>query len=436
MSNPWAVSAPQTERWTCRGCGYGIGASVAVCPRCGAMVGTGPLDDERANAHGDWPAPPDGIAQLGYVALILTGGLLILLGAGYIVLLLILGGAVFDAALAIAATAIGTGILASSLRAFDVRQWQVLSLPSTQVWLATMVVIWGLGVGLIRVFPGQERWVLPPLIVAGAWVTSLFFLSATLRGLTFPAGRVVLSGRLVPRHRVFLSMAIAASFSTGIALILEAMALVGLMTVMLATTRWTGDASTFDLLAGAAKDPQMLARLEELIARSPAALLGLGCILVFIAPAIEELVKGIPLFLFVRQRATLSERTAILMGVAGGVGFAFAENVGYLAAFADEWSLVFWFRAAAAMMHGAASGFIGRAWYHGLKKGKWGAMALDLCKGWGLHAFWNGLALVMGWFAYQERIYGVLFCVGIGLVPIAILFTVMARWGIWVRETP
>jgi len=42
---------------------------------------------------------------------------------------------------------------------------------------------------------------------------------------------------------------------------------------------------------------------------------------------------------------------------------------------------------------------------------------------------------VVGWFAYREVMEGVLFTVGIGLVPLAILFTVMARWGIWVNET-
>jgi RsiW-degrading membrane proteinase PrsW (M82 family) len=253
--------------------------------------------------------------------------------------------------------------------------------------------------------------------------------------LTAPEGRKALAGRLIPRHRVFLSTSLSASVSTATALILEAIALIGVMTVMLATSQLVGDESTVALLRDAAQDPETMERLEEMITRSPVALLGLGCILVFVAPAIEEGVKAIPLLLFARQRARLSERTAILIGVAGGAGFAFAENVGYLGMLADDWWLTFWFRAAAAMMHGAASGFIGRAWYQGVKRGRWGAMLLDLCRGWGIHAFWNALALVVGWFAYREVTEGVMFTVGIGLIPLAILFTVMARWGIWVKET-
>ena len=61
-------------------------------------------------------------------------------------------------------------------------------------------------------------------------------------------------------------------------------------------------------------------------------------------------------------------------------------------------------------------------------------MLLDLCTGWGIHAFWNALALVVIWFAYREVMEGILFCIGVGLVPLAILFVVMARWGIWVSE--
>jgi RsiW-degrading membrane proteinase PrsW (M82 family) len=385
-------------------------------------------------AHDDWPDPPTGLTRIGFAILILFGGGMVLAGAGIIALTTILGSAVLDRSLGIAVAVIGAWALLFSISALDVRQWQPLSLPPVWMWSTVMVATWGIGIGARRVFPAWERWLLPPAIVVGAWATTRFFLSATLRGLTAPAGRHALARRLVPRHVVLLSSSVAASLSTALALLLEGMALVGTMTIMLTTTQIIGDQATLDLLTDIAQDPQALDRLEALIGRAPVALAGLGAILVFIAPAIEELVKALPLLLFARRGDRLSERTAILLGVAGGLGFAFAENVGYMGVFAEQWWLIFWFRAAAAVMHGAASGLVGRAWFHGLGRGEWGHMVRDACLGWGIHAFWNGLALAMGWFAYREIAIGVAFCIGIGLIPLAGLFTVMARWGIWVDE--
>jgi RsiW-degrading membrane proteinase PrsW (M82 family) len=232
---------------------------------------------------------------------------------------------------------------------------------------------------------------------------------------------------------VLLASLLSASLSTALALLLEGIALVGTMAVILATLRFTEDQSALALITRAAEDPQTLARLEEAIIHSPTALIGLGFILVFVAPAIEELVKALPLLVFARHRPQIGERTAILIGVAGGIGFAFAENVGYLGMLSDEWALFFWFRAAAAVMHGAASGFVGRAWHRGLR-GQWGRMLVDLCTGWGIHGGWNALALVVGWFSYREVTAGILFTIGFGLMPLALLFTVMAWWGIWVSR--
>lgn len=383
----------------------------------------------------DAPEPLSGWAMAGYILLLLAGVLLALGGIGYMIVVLVVGGAIFDTALAIGLAAVGTGIVVHSTRALDPRRYQEMSLLPEWAWTSSMVFIWAAGLVLTRALPEAQGWFMPPLIVAGAWTMSLFFLRAAIHGLRSPAGRTQIDEPLPPRFRVYLSTTVSAALSTGLALLLEGIALVGTLAIMLATTQVLGDQDTVTLLTEIADDPQAMQRLEEAITRSPAALAGLGSILVLIAPAIEEGVKAIPLFFFARQREQLSERRAILLGVACGVGFAFAENVGYLSAFAETWSLIFWFRAAAAVMHGAASGYVGRAWYHGVHDGKWGKMLLDLCRGWGIHAFWNGLALAMGWFAYQEMMVGVLFCVGLGLVPLAVLFGILARWGIWVNET-
>ncbi len=391
------------------------------------------IGEPPANARDDWPAPPGGLAQIGYILLVLLGGATILGGAVYLAVALVLDGRTLDLALAAVLILVGASILLHSLRAFAPRRWQTVALGPTWAWIGAMVVVWGAGTGVTLALPDLERWLLPPLIVTGSGATSLLFLTTALRGLRRPAGREPLRGRLVPQHRLLLSASLASLLSTGAALLLEAVALVGTFAIMLATSQIVGDQATLDLLTELSEDPQALDRLEEMLGQSPVALAALGAILVFIAPAIEEGVKALPLFAFARQRRQLSERTAILIGAAGGVGFAFAENVGYLSALSEEWWLVFWFRAAAATMHGVASGFVGRAWWQAIQRGRWGAMLRDLGIGWGIHAFWNGLALLAGWFAYREEIRGVLFTVGIGLIPLALLFTLLARWGIWVE---
>ncbi|MBN1641853.1 MAG: PrsW family intramembrane metalloprotease [Anaerolineae bacterium] len=386
-------------------------------------------------AHDDWPDPPTGLTRAGFAVLILFGGGMVVAGAGAVALTVILGGAVLDRALAFAAIAIGAWVLLSSVRALDARQWQPLSRLPEGVWLAAAAAIWGVGIAARFAFSAGERWLLPATIVVGAWAITQLYLSATLHGLTAPAERSALSGRLLPRHIVLLSSSIGASLSTALALLLEGIALLSTIAIMVATTQVIGDQATLDLLSDISRDPDVLDRLEALLGRAPAALVGLGAILVFIAPAIEELVKALPLLLFARRHDHLGERTAILLGVAGGLGFAFTENVGYMGLFAEQWWLIFWFRAAAAAMHGAASGYVGRAWYYGLTRGAWSRLVRDACLGWGIHAFWNALALAMGWFAYHEIAIGVAFCIGFGLIPLAILFTIMARWGIWVSET-
>jgi RsiW-degrading membrane proteinase PrsW (M82 family) len=421
----------RTEIGHCARCGKRVSAQSAFCPHCGAAKDGG----LTAFRHDTWPAEPTGLAWLGFAALIVIGGLMCLGGLVYGLLTLFSASEAIDGALALTAVLVGLTLVAGSTRAFRRSRWQDLSLPPEWVWIALMAVAWVCGIFARAAIPGATPYTFPVLIVLSAALASMMFLSATLRGLRSPAGRAQADEHLGPRHLIYLSTALSALLSTTLSLILEGLTLGGMMVTMLVTTQLLGDQDTFELLAGAARDPQTLQRLEEMVVRSPAALFGLACIVVCIAPAIEELGKSLPLLFLARQRSRLTERVAILMGVAAGVGFAFVENVGYLSTLVDTWWLVFWFRAGAAVMHGTASGFVGRAWYRELGAGRFRAMLPDLVKGWGVHAFWNALAVLVAWFAYREVIEGVLFCIALGLVPLAVLFAVLARWGIWVSET-
>jgi hypothetical protein len=350
------------------------------------------------------------------------------------VAVLLLGTVTADGALAVAVTLIGFVIAIQSIRALNPAQWQAFHLASEWVWLGLLFIVWIAGILLGALVPESVRRTLPVLIVAASGLASLLFLSVTLRGLVSPTERKPLSGRLLPQHTVLLSASLSATFSTLVALVAEGILLAIVMAIILLITRWFGDQLTLEMLEGIGRDPQTLSRLQDMIVRSPVALVGLGSILVFIAPAVEETVKGLPLFLFGRSRVRLTERAAILLGVTGGIGFAFAENVGYMSMLTEDWWLIFWFRVCAAIMHGGASGFIGRAWYKGIAGKGWGGVLLDVLRAWGAHALWNALAVLVAWFGYQENVLGVLFSVIVGLIPLAFLFTLMARWGIWVSE--
>jgi RsiW-degrading membrane proteinase PrsW (M82 family) len=423
------LDASDAVRQYCRRCGKELPDDAAFCPRCGAR-----MERSAAAVQPPLPSAPQGLAQVGYLLLIAVGGLLIAGGIGYGAFTSFTESTVVDSALSIAIVAIGALLAWGGRRAFQVARWQSPSLLPEWAWLGLMALPWGLGSLVTMFLPRAARWALPPLIVLAAALASLLFLSATLHGLKWPAGRSPLSGELVPRHVLSLSAATSAAFSTALSLFFEGIALAVVFLVLLAWARFSGDAATVDRLLSAADDPAVLDRLEEMIVTMPLVAIGLGSLLVISAPAIEEVLKGLPLLVFACQRSRLAERAAILLGVAGGVGFAFAENVGYLSMLADDWWLLFWFRTGAAVMHGAASGFIGRAWYRGVGQRRWAAALLDLGKGWGIHALWNVLALLVGWFSYKGVQEGVLFCIGVGLVPLAILFTIMARWGIWVSE--
>jgi hypothetical protein len=381
-----------------------------------------------------WPPAPAGLTRLGYILLAAIGSLMALGGVTYGLFNLFADNSAADSVLAITVAATGLAIAVQSRRALHVALWRKLSLLPAWAWFGLLALVWGLGIVLLKWLPDSAQRTLPPLIVAASGLASLLFLSFTLHGLRSPVERQPLSGRLLPQHQVLLSTAVAAVFSTGLALAMELVVFVVAVAGILVLSQLLGDPAILSIMRQVAQDPGSVQQLEDWVLGSPVALAALGGLLVIVAPAIEEALKGLPLLLFAHQGARLTERVAILVGVTGGVGFAFAENAGYMSMLSDDWWLGFWLRVAAAVMHGSCSAFIGRAWYRAIVKRRWGGMLLDLLTGWGVHAAWNGLALLVGWFSYRESTIGVLFCALAGLLPLTLLFAWMAWWGIWASE--
>ncbi len=410
-----------------------------ICGRCGQILPITTMVCDRCGATLPKVAPPPPVATTGclargsYIGAVILGGLLVLGGLGLGLLSLFGGATISGGALALAVFVVGIGMLWHAVYALIDPAGLDTALWPSWVWIVLLVVIWVPGSLAVLILPGLARWFLPPLIVLAALLAALIFVAATLRGLRKPAERQPFLGRLGPRHAVFLSGLLSSVLSVGLALLLETVSVAIIAGLMIAAAHALGDTATYERLVSLAESPDAVNQLESLIGTSPIIFAGLVGIFSVAAPLIEETLKGLPMLLFA-PRVRHSERTMILLGVAGGMGFAFAENIGYLSLTPGAWPLMVIFRTCAAMMHGACSGFVGRGWHRALHKGQWLKALLDLGLAMGIHAGWNLLAVIIGWFGYKGMAEGILFVIAVGLIPLAIMFLLLARWGIWVSK--
>jgi RsiW-degrading membrane proteinase PrsW (M82 family) len=162
-------------------------------------------------------------------------------------------------------------------------------------------------------------------------------------------------------------------------------------------------------LQGRTLDEDQIAALVQFLLREPSILVAGAAVLVFAAPATEELVKALAIPLFGRTRpqpggeAIDPPLTIFLIGLASGLGFAATENVLYVAQAGEQawWGMAL-FRAVTPLMHGTATALFALGWARQARRPRgwallWGALAAL-----GLHAAWNlcaGLVIVAGFFA-------------------------------------
>lgn len=410
----------------CVRCGQMLPGTAATCTRCGAVQ---PVVETPPSPA---PAKAGCVARGGYVLAAIMGGLFALLGV-------IVGGMmildqfdVFGGALALTLLVIGIAMLWHAVYALIDPAGTSVTLWPAGVWIGTLAGIWVPASLAILIAPQAVQIFMPFLIVLAALLPSLSFMSTALHGLHKPAGRMLFDGKFGPSHAVYLTGLLGATMSTTLAILSEVVAGAVIAGIMLAAAYALGDKATFERLIGLANDLDTDA-LEDLIGTSPVIFAGLFANLSVSAPLIEETVKGLPVLLFA-SRSRLSERTMILLGATAGIGFAFVENIGYLGMSPRGWPLLVIFRTCAATMHGVSSGFVGRGLYRALGKGAWHMALLDFALAIGIHGGWNFLSLIIVWFGYKGMAEGVLFVIAVGLLPLAVLFGLLARWGIWVSE--
>ncbi len=411
----------------CIRCGQMLPVQVAVCPRCNAVQPATVLSTTSE------PVKIGCLARGGYVLAAMLGALLALIGV-------ILGGIFlldeFDVdigTLALTALILGVALLWHAVYALNEPAGLNVTLWPSGVWNGLLIAIWVPGSLAIWIAPQAIRPLLPLLIVFAALLPSFSFVSTAVYGLRKPAARPPFRGKLGPRYLVYLTALLSAIFSTFLAIMAEVVAAAVIAGAMIAAAYAVGDVTTYELLIDIANDPD-LDRLEDLIGVSPIIFAGLFANLAVSTPLIEEATKGL-VVLLVAWRSRLSERMMILLGAAAGMGFSFVENVGYLSLEPTDWPLMVIFRACGAAMHGVSTGLVGRGLYRALRKGVWHKALLDFATAVGIHGGWNLLALIIVWFGYKGMAEGVLFVIAVGLFPLAILFSLLARWGIWVSES-
>jgi RsiW-degrading membrane proteinase PrsW (M82 family) len=113
-----------------------------------------------------------------------------------------------------------------------------------------------------------------------------------------------------------------------------------------------------------------------------------------VAPIAEEVGKTLGAWL---GRPT-GRREAFLAGVAAGTGFAVLENLLYAgvgAAYGEPWPAVIAARALGAAVHPLATGLVALGWWEWRNERDLGALARRFLAGVGIHALWNGTAVVV-----------------------------------------
>ena len=135
--------------------------------------------------------------------------------------------------------------------------------------------------------------------------------------------------------------------------------------------------------------------LDDLF-RSPAVLIAFVDLAV-VAPVVEELAKPLAVLLLIRWIG--GRREAFLVGMAGDVGFAFAENLLYEGAFfsGQLWAPVTLLRGLGGALHPLTAGLVGLGYYEVLRGRAGGParLAAYYALAVGLHAAWNGGLVVL-----------------------------------------
>jgi hypothetical protein len=110
---------------------------------------------------------------------------------------------------------------------------------------------------------------------------------------------------------------------------------------------------------------------------------------IFLAPLVEEFSKAVS----ARLSRPFDRKSALLAGVAAGVGFAVIENIAYATGgfyFDGGWETVVLLRMLGSAVHPVAAGLVSLGWWEFRTQADRGSAVRLIGVGIGVHALWNG----------------------------------------------
>jgi RsiW-degrading membrane proteinase PrsW (M82 family) len=193
----------------------------------------------------------------------------------------------------------------------------------------------------------------------------------------------------------FLSTALAFTLE----LVLIVVLLIAALVIVLASP---GALEQIQTLSQRMQDPAWLQNPTELIslARHPAVIILALLVFAVAVPLIEEAVKAIGVGLMGYRHPSLPQ--AVLWGLAGGAGFAFAEGLLNSISGLDFWPLSVSVRTGATLLHCFTGALMGLAWYNILAQRRWGRGLALYGASVAAHGLWNALAGGMALLSLNE----------------------------------
>ncbi|MCC7354851.1 MAG: PrsW family intramembrane metalloprotease [Anaerolineae bacterium] len=260
-------------------------------------------------------------------------------------------------AFALAALSVGLGLpLAwTAFRAYARVRSPVARLPSPWLFAAAFIVVVAAGQAVLSVDVAAPV-IFPPFHALASLLPPLLILAAVARPL-------LRAGIAISRRDLVLNLASGAFIATNIAITLELLAVLALVIVAIVVLALTPGgmeaAAVWAERFSAAQALNDTSWLQDL-ARNPWLIAAVGSILVIVAPAAEEALKGMGVLFLGYRRPTRAQ--AFIWGVAGGAGFALAEGLFNGALGLQTWGFTAVARAAAAVMHATGGGLTGLGW--------------------------------------------------------------------------